>query len=73
VGRFDEDGFLYILDRKKDMIVSAGVNVFASDIEEVLMRYPMCRKLRSLATKNGIKAQGERAKVSKPCSLGLSP
>ena len=55
------------------MIVSAGVNVFASDIEEVLMRYPMCRKLRSLATKNGIKAQGERAKVSKPCSLGLSP
>ena len=40
VGRFDEDGFLYILDRKKDMIVSGGVNVFASDIEEVLIQHP---------------------------------
>jgi long-chain acyl-CoA synthetase len=40
VGRFDEDGFLYILDRKKDMIVSGGVNVFASDIEEVFIQHP---------------------------------
>ncbi len=40
VGRFDEDGFLYILDRKKDMIVSGGVNVFAVDIEEVLLGHP---------------------------------
>jgi len=40
IGRFDEDGFLYILDRKKDMIVSGGVNVFASDIEEVLIQHP---------------------------------
>ncbi len=39
VGRFDEDGFLYILDRKKDMIVSGGVNVFASDIEEVFLQH----------------------------------
>lgn len=40
VGRFDEDGFLYILDRKKDMIVSGGVNVFATDIEEVIIDHP---------------------------------
>jgi acyl-CoA synthetase (AMP-forming)/AMP-acid ligase II len=40
VGRMDEDGFLYILDRKKDMIVSGGVNVFASDIEEVIIQHP---------------------------------
>ncbi|SHJ33231.1 Acyl-CoA synthetase (AMP-forming)/AMP-acid ligase II [Desulfatibacillum alkenivorans DSM 16219] len=40
IGRFDEDGFLYILDRKKDMIVSGGINVFASDIEEVLIQHP---------------------------------
>ncbi|MCP4689838.1 MAG: AMP-binding protein [Desulfobacterales bacterium] len=40
VGRFDEDGFLYILDRKKDMIVTGGVNVFASDIEEVAVGHP---------------------------------
>jgi acyl-CoA synthetase (AMP-forming)/AMP-acid ligase II len=40
IGRFDEDGFLYILDRKKDMIVTGGVNVFASDIEEVAIDHP---------------------------------
>lgn len=39
IGRFDEDGYLYILDRKKDMIVSGGVNVFASDIEEVFLQH----------------------------------
>ena len=40
IGRFDEDGFLYIMDRKKDMIVTGGVNVFASDIEEVAIGHP---------------------------------
>lgn len=39
IGRFDEDGFLYVLDRKKDMIVSGGVNVFAIDIEQVLHQH----------------------------------
>lgn len=43
IGRFDEDGFLYVLDRKKDMIVSGGVNVFASDIEQVLHDHPAVR------------------------------
>ncbi len=40
VGRFDEAGFLYILDRKKDMIISGGVNVFPRDIEVVLLTHP---------------------------------
>jgi len=36
IGRLDEDGFLYILDRKKDMIISGGFNVFPADIESVV-------------------------------------
>ncbi len=36
VGRFDEDGYFWLLDRKKDMIVSGGYNVFPADIERVL-------------------------------------
>ena len=36
VGRFDEDGFLYIVDRKKDMIVTGGFNVFPREIEDVI-------------------------------------
>jgi acyl-CoA synthetase (AMP-forming)/AMP-acid ligase II len=36
MGRFDEEGYLYIVDRKKDMIISGGENIFPNDIEEVL-------------------------------------
>ncbi len=40
VGRFDEDGFLYIVDRKKDMIVTGGFNVFPREIEDVISAHP---------------------------------
>merc|ERR1712196_92943 len=39
IGRFDEDGFLYIVDRIKDMIVSGGFNVFPTDLEQVVSRH----------------------------------
>ena len=40
VGRFDEDGFLTLLDRKKDMIISGGFNIYPSDLEAVLRGHP---------------------------------
>jgi len=40
VGRFDADGFLTLLDRKKDMIISGGFNVYPSDLESVLAEHP---------------------------------
>ena len=39
VGRFDADGFLTLLDRKKDMIISGGFNVYPSDLEAVLFQH----------------------------------
>ncbi len=36
IGRFDEDGFLILMDRKKDMIISGGFNIYPSDLEAVL-------------------------------------
>jgi acyl-CoA synthetase (AMP-forming)/AMP-acid ligase II len=36
VGRFDADGFLTLLDRKKDMVISGGFNIYPSDLEAVL-------------------------------------
>jgi len=37
IGRFDEDGFLMLLDRRKDMIISGGFNIYPSDLEAVLL------------------------------------
>ena len=40
IGRFDEDGYLWLCDRKKDMIISGGYNVYPADIERVLVDHP---------------------------------
>ena len=40
IGRRDEDGFIYIVDRVKDMIIRGGFNVYPREIEEVLMTHP---------------------------------
>jgi len=40
MGFVDEEGFIYIVDRKKDMIISGGVNVYPREVEEVLYQHP---------------------------------
>ncbi len=40
IGKLDEDGFLYILDRKKDMIISGGENIYPAEIEDALLNNP---------------------------------
>ena len=45
MGYVDEDGFLYLVDRKKDMILSGGVNVYPRDIEEVAVNHPAVQEV----------------------------
>ena len=51
IGHMDEDGFFYITDRKKDMIIRGGENIYPRDMEEVLYSHPAV----SLATVIGIR------------------
>jgi long-chain acyl-CoA synthetase len=61
VGRLDADGYLYIVDRTKDMIIRGGFNVYPRELEEVLMTHPQV----SLAAVVGVRHEvyGEEIKA----------
>jgi long-chain acyl-CoA synthetase len=40
IGRRDEEGFIFLLDRKKDMIISGGLNIYPGEVEQVLYQHP---------------------------------
>jgi fatty-acyl-CoA synthase len=43
VGYVDEDGYLFIVDRLKDMIITGGFNVYSAEVEQTLMQHPAVR------------------------------
>ncbi len=45
VGYMDEEGYLFIMDRSKDMIISGGENIYPREVEEVLIRHPAIREV----------------------------
>ena len=44
MGHYDERGFIYIVDRKKDMIVSGGENIYPREVEEILYQHPAVKE-----------------------------
>jgi acyl-CoA synthetase (AMP-forming)/AMP-acid ligase II len=52
IGRLDEDGFLYIVDRKKDMIISGGQNIYPADIEAVAAAHPSVSEVAVIGIKS---------------------
>jgi long-chain acyl-CoA synthetase len=44
IARFDDDGYLFIVDRKKDLIIRGGYNVYPRELEEVIYEHPALRE-----------------------------
>lgn len=61
IATMDEDGYFYIVDRKKDMIISGGYNVYPRDIEEVYFEHPKVREATAIGVNHP--HRGESVKV----------
>jgi long-chain acyl-CoA synthetase len=61
IAKMDEDGYFYIVDRKKDMIISGGYNVYPRDIEEVFFEHPKVMEASAIGIPHP--KRGETVKV----------
>jgi len=57
LARMDQDGFFYLEDRKDDLIITSGFNVYPSQVEEVLKRHPKIKDAAVIGTPDRIKGQ----------------
>jgi long-chain acyl-CoA synthetase len=63
IARMDEDGFFYIVDRKKEMILSGGFNVYPRDVEEVLYMHPKVREAAVIGVPDAFLGEAVKAYV----------
>jgi len=61
LARVDEDGFLYIVDRKTDMIVKSGFNVYPREIEELLLDYPGIAEVAVIGVPDPVRGEAIKA------------
>ena len=64
VGYMDEDGFVFIVDRTKDMLLVGGFNVYPRTIEEAIYKHPRSRRSASSASRTPIAARRRRPSSS---------
>ncbi|MBW2591910.1 MAG: AMP-binding protein, partial [Deltaproteobacteria bacterium] len=61
IAKMDKEGYFYIVDRKKDMIISGGFNVYPRDIEEVFFEHPKVQEATAIGVPHPVR--GEQVKV----------
>lgn len=63
LGKMDQDGYVYIVDRKKDMINVGGMNVYPREIEEQLYKHPKVKEAAVVATKDELRGEIPKAVI----------
>jgi acyl-CoA synthetase (AMP-forming)/AMP-acid ligase II len=64
VGRFDEDGYLYLLDRQNDVIISGGFNVYPREVEDALLEHPAIKEAAVVGMPHDVWGESVEAVVS---------
>ncbi|AZB44934.1 long-chain fatty acid--CoA ligase [Bacillus sp. FJAT-42376] len=70
LAKMDEDGYVYIVDRKKDLIIASGYNIYPRDVEEVLYEHPAVREAVVIGVPDPYR--GETVKAILVCKEGIS-
>lgn len=64
IGKYDEDGFFYIVDRKKDLIIRGGMNIYPREIEEVLYGHPKVLEAAVIGIPDEVRGEEVKAYVA---------
>ncbi|MGV3487975.1 MAG: long-chain-fatty-acid--CoA ligase [Tuberibacillus sp.] len=65
IAKMDENGYVYIMDRKKDMIIASGFNVYPRDVEEVLYEHPAVKEAAVIGVPDAYRGETVKAFIVK--------
>jgi len=63
LGKFDEDGYLYIVGRKKEVIIVGGLKVYATEVEGVIYKHPKVKEVAVVGTPDKIRGEAVKAVI----------
>jgi long-chain acyl-CoA synthetase len=73
IGRVDEDGYFFIVDRKKEMVIRGGFNVYPREIEEVIYQHPAVREAAVIGVPHDTLGEEVAAAVAVDPESGVTP
>ena len=73
IGKVDDDGYFYLVDRRKDMIIVHGINVYPRQVEDVLYRHPAVAEAAVIGVPDDLHGEMPKAFVALKAGVDVSP